>query len=143
MKPHGHHKVTMCTLPKTLGGIYIYSMEICLMRGKVISFPSTAKYVYKCFQGNAPQYLRQIIVEEKPRRDGLWSSSEHKCLHLPRATRKTQAARSFSVKGPELWNRIPANIRKQKTLKTFKLNLKTYLFNKYLKHWTVYSTAKT
>ena len=88
--------------------------------------------VYKCLQGNTSQYLKDLIVEDKPRRNGLQSRSEYKCLHVPRTTRKTLAARSFSVKGPKLRNRIPAKIRKQKTFNTFKSNLKTYLFNKYL-----------
>ena len=88
--------------------------------------------VYKCLQGNAPQYHMELIVEDKPMRDGLQSNSKYKCLHVPRTTRKTLAARSFSVKGPEFWNCIPANIRKQKTVDSFKSNLKTYLFNKYL-----------
>ena len=56
--------------------------------------------VYKCLQGNAPQYLRELIAEEKPRRDGLQSSSEYTHLHVPRTTKKILAARSFSVKGP-------------------------------------------
>ena len=99
--------------------------------------------VYKCLQGSALQHLRELIVEEKPRRDDLQSSNEYKHLHVTRSTRKTLAARSFSVKGPELWNKIPASIRKQKTLNTFKSNPKTYLFNKYLKNLTVYSTIKT
>ena len=77
--------------------------------------------VYKCIQGNAPEYYKELIVEDKPRRDGLWSNSEYKCLNVPRTTRKMLAARSFSIKGPELWNEIPANIRKQKTLDTFTL----------------------
>ena len=54
--------------------------------------------------------------------------------HVPRTTRKTLAARSFSVKGPELWSRIPTKIRKQKALNIFKSNFKTYPFNKYLKN---------
>ena len=62
--------------------------------------------VYKCLQGNAPQYLKKLIVEAQPRRDGLQSSSEYICLHVPRTKGKTLAARSFSIKGPKLWNRI-------------------------------------
>ena len=58
--------------------------------------------IYKCLQGNAPQYLKELLVEEKPRQDGLQSNSEYKHLHVPRTTRKMLAARSFSVKGPEL-----------------------------------------
>ena len=30
--------------------------------------------VYKCLQGNALQYLKELIVEDKPRRDGLQSA---------------------------------------------------------------------
>ena len=58
--------------------------------------------VYKCLQGKAPEYLKELIVEDKPRRDGMWSNSECKHLHVPRTKRKMLAARSFSVKGPEL-----------------------------------------
>ena len=68
--------------------------------------------VYKCLQSNAPHYPKELIVEAKPRRDGMQSSSEYKCLHVSRTTRKTLAARFFSVKGPELWNMIPTSIRK-------------------------------
>ena len=68
--------------------------------------------VHKCLQGNAPQYLKELLVEAQSRRDGLQSNSEYKCLHVPRTTRKTLAARSFSVKGPKFCIRIPTNIRK-------------------------------
>ena len=87
--------------------------------------------IYKCLQGSAPQYLRELIKEEKPRRYGLQSSSEYKHLHVPRTARKTLAARSFSAKGTVLSSKFPANTRKHKTLNTFKSNLNTYLFNKY------------
>ena len=88
--------------------------------------------VYNCLEGNALEYLKELIAEVKPRRDGLWSNSEYKSLHVPMTKRKTLAARSFSVKGPELSNEIPANVRKQKTLDTFKANLKRYLFDTFL-----------
>ena len=77
------------------------------------------------------KYLKELIVEVKPRTGSLQSNSKYKCLDVTQTTRKMLAARSFSVKGPELWNEIPAMIRKQKTLDTFKSNLKTYLFDKY------------
>ena len=89
--------------------------------------------VYKCLQANALEYLKEAIVEDKPRRDGLWSNSKYKCLHVPRTTRKTFADRSFSTQGTLNSGMISqTNIRKQKMLDTFKSNFKTYLFDKYL-----------
>ena len=58
--------------------------------------------VYKCLQGNALEYLKELLVEDKPRRDGLWSNCKYKYLHVPMTTRKMLADRSFSVKGTEL-----------------------------------------
>ena len=43
--------------------------------------------------------------------------------------RKTFASRSFSVMGPELWNRLPNNVKDSDNIYLFKKKLKTFLFD--------------
>ena len=39
------------------------------------------------------------------------SDKQTRILEISCATKKTHAARSFSVEGPEQWNRLPDDIR--------------------------------
>ena len=43
-------------------------------------------------------------------------------LEIPCTTKKTHAARSFSVEGPEQWNRLPDDIRRIEHYKNSKAN---------------------
>ena len=45
-------------------------------------------------------------------------------------TNKTYGWRAFNICGPFLWNKLPLEIRKSKSLDIFKRNLKTHLFKK-------------
>ena len=47
---------------------------------------------------------------------------------VPKTSKKTFAARSFSVLGPELWNKLPSTIREIDNYARFKKELKTHLF---------------
>ena len=86
--------------------------------------------VYKCLQNKAPLYLRNLIKKKECRREGLRSSEDDLMLEVPHTLKKIYASRSFSVYGPELWNRLPYNIRSQNTLQKFKSDLKTHLFTR-------------
>ena len=69
-----------------------------------------------------------MIEYIKPARQGLHSEKDSTRLLVPKTSKKTFAARPFSVLGPTLWNTLPLDIRKIDNYASFKKNLKTYLF---------------
>ena len=87
--------------------------------------------VYKCLEGNAPEYLKELITIHVPIREGLRSNERIKILKVPFTRYKTFAWRSFSISGPTLWNGIPDRLKLIENFNVFKINLKTYLFDKY------------
>ena len=59
------------------------------------------------------------------------SNSQYMRLLIPtKTTKKTFAARSFSVKGAELWNNLPNSVKISSSVNDFKAKLKTFLFTK-------------
>ena len=87
--------------------------------------------VYVCLFAEGPQYLKKQLVVVKPTRE-LRSNSETSIkLYEPRTKLKTFKARSFSVVGPKLWNKLPENIKIIKNIETFKKHTKTWLFKHY------------
>ena len=66
--------------------------------------------VHKSLHGLAPKYLVELLTRKIKRREGLWSNSKTSQQEIPHTTRITFAARAFSVLGPTLWNKLPANI---------------------------------
>ena len=91
-----------------------------------------ATLVFKCLHGNAPEYLHELLTNKPISSRTLRSNQnlEHQLL-VPRIKLKTFAERAFSVKGPQIWNSIPLNIRCADTIDVFSKNLKTYLFQCY------------
>ena len=87
-----------------------------------------AVLVYKCFHGEAPEYLQNMLITYIPRRDGLRSETIIDRLIVPRTEKKTFADRAFSVVGPKVWNNLPNDIKSQKDVEHFKKNLKSHLF---------------
>ena len=86
--------------------------------------------VYKCLHGEAPAYLKDLLIYKKPPLRTLRSNADTEDhLIIPRTKRKTFAERAFSVKGPQIWNSLPSEIRCANSLNIFSKNLKTYLFN--------------
>ena len=85
--------------------------------------------VFKCIHGQAPNYLQKLIILKQPRREGMRSYKQTRILEIPCTTKKTHTARSFSVEGPEQWNRLPDDIRTE-DYKKFKSKLKTHLYKK-------------
>ena len=86
--------------------------------------------VHKCLHGEAPPYLARMIEYTKPTRPGLHSEEDNTRLLVPKTSKKTFAARSFSVLGPTLWNELPRDLRKIVNYARFKKELKTHLFRK-------------
>ena len=84
--------------------------------------------VHKCHHRESPPYLARMIEHSKLRREGFCSEIDTTRLLVPQTSKKTFAARSFSVLGPQLWNKLPTRIRKIDNYVTFKKELKIHLF---------------
>ena len=80
--------------------------------------------------GLAPQYLTNLLTRKVQHREGLHSNDKTSQLEIPHTTRKTFAARAFSVLGPELWNQLPSEIQHINSYTIFKKTLKTFLYRK-------------
>ena len=75
-----------------------------------------------------PTYLRDALVLYHPNR--TLRSQNAGLLVVPRVCKSTVGARAFSYQAPVLWNQLPANIKEADTVSTFKVRLKTFLFEK-------------
>ena len=84
--------------------------------------------VFKCKHGMAPKYLQDLLEAQEHCRQGLKSNNKQ-LLKVPITTRRTFADRSFSVKGPRLWNDLPNSIWTITSYTVFKKQLKIHLFN--------------
>ena len=84
-------------------------------------------HIYKTLNDLSPMYLSDCLTLYVPLREGLRSSLDTTRLIIPRS-RRLIGDRSFSVRGPKLWNVTPHHIRLSSTVATFKQNLKTYLY---------------
>ena len=81
---------------------------------------------YKALNGLAPSYLSDLLKRYAPVRK-LRSSSAF--LLQPKKFRlATYGSRAFSVSAPELWNRLPLNIKLCPSIDKFKAAVKTHLF---------------
>ncbi len=87
---------------------------------------------FKALHDDGPQYLeyRELLRTYSPART-LRSASKN-LLEIPPTNLKTHGPRSFSVAAATLWNSVPQSIRSIITIETFKSQLKTYLFEKYI-----------
>ena len=83
---------------------------------------------YKTVNGQAPSYLKDLIVPYHPNR--ALRSETAGLLVVPRVSRSRMGGRAFSYQAPLLWNQLPLWVREADTLSTFKIKLKTFLFDK-------------
>ena len=86
--------------------------------------------VFKCLRGEAPEYLMNLLVRCTKWTHNFRSSNTIDKLVIPRTVRQTFAARSFSVAGLTLWNKLPNYIKNSNSLDIFQKNLKTFLSTK-------------
>ena len=80
--------------------------------------------VYKCIHRLAPNYLSSILTTRDNRlrqKQVCHELNTHSCA-------KVVGKQAFGTRAPELWNKLPLNIRTIPTLQSFKQTLKTYLF---------------
>lgn len=88
--------------------------------------------VHKCLINEAPLYLQNLLIVSNNVRTR--SGTNYKQLIVPRVTKKTFAARSFSYLGPKYWNETPNSIRTITDTDQFKKKLKGHLFNNYFEN---------
>ena len=86
-------------------------------------------YVFKCMEGSAPAYLRELVTMYNPGR-ALRSQSQLLFLSVPRVRTSTYGARTFSSSAAILWNNLPISIRLCDSLYVFKRKIKTVLFTR-------------
>ena len=100
--------------------------------------PVKARIEYKmstlCFQclhsDFMPVYLSELLLPYRPSR--TLRSQDSSLLSVPRFSLDSFGKRSFSVFGPITWNSLPVSLRQLQCFTTFKKQLKTHLFQKYL-----------
>lgn len=81
---------------------------------------------WKAANGEAPRYLQSLVQRYQPTR-GL--RSENHGLLIPPLANTNTGRRTFAYAAPMLWNDLPVSVRSSNSAKTFKSQLKTYLFN--------------
>ena len=93
-----------------------------------ISF-KIALLTYKCLNDRAPNYLSDLIKENKPGRK--LRSSDKLRLKIPLCRTKI-GSRAFTSAAPQIWNPIPESIKRQ-NIENFKKQLKTHYFKQAFK----------
>ena len=82
--------------------------------------------VHRCLSQQAPRYLSESLMRNSERQYQQTRGRDK--LYL-RAVRSEIGRKSFSLKGAQAWNSLPAELRQVKTVETFKRHLKTHLFS--------------
>ena len=98
--------------------------------------------VHKSLHGLVLQYLVNLLTRKVPRREGLLSNNRTSQVEIPATTRKTFAARAFSVLGPQLWNMLLDWLKNIDSYSSFKQNLKTFLYRKAFSNLVDLDTTK-
>ena len=87
--------------------------------------------VFKCLNGLAPSYLSNLVEMYVPSRN-LRSINQYK-LKTNVTKFKTLGDRSFSSAAPSVWNALPLEIRREKSIDILKKNMKTFYFKELIK----------
>ena len=88
---------------------------------------------FKALHQQSPTYIQDLITRYLLSRS--LQSSFMLSLNPVSFNLKTYGSRAFSVSAPELWNKLPDDIRSCENLSLFKHKLKTYLLkNFYFSH---------
>ena len=75
-------------------------------------------------------YLKNLLTVIGDSERSMRLNSQYVRLLIPKTTKKTFAARSFSVKGAELWNKLPNSVKISSSVNDFRAKLKMFLFTK-------------
>jgi len=84
--------------------------------------------VYRCSQGNAPQYLADhVALTSSVGRRRRLRSEDTLILEVHR-TRLSFGDSAFSFAGPRTWNKLPINVRSAQSVHSFRKLFKTFIF---------------
>ena len=86
---------------------------------------------YKALNDKAPKYISELLTLHVPTRK--LRSGDKMLLVEPRTNLKSYGDRSFEKVAPQLWNRLPYDIKTSASLESFKTKLKLYLFKQAFK----------
>ena len=81
---------------------------------------------YQALSSTQPAYVNSMLTTARNARQ-LRSTSSNP-LYIPRAKMKA-GTRAFSVAAPKVWNSLPASVKSEGNIVSFRRCLKTYLFN--------------
>ena len=84
---------------------------------------------FKALHQQSLTYIQDLIIRYLP--CSSFESSFTLSLNPVSFNLKTYGSRTFSVSAPELWNKLPDDIRSCENLSLFKHKLKTHLFKNY------------
>ncbi len=101
----------------------------------------TLMLAYRTTTGSAPTYFHSLLRIYIPSRS-LRSASERR-LVVPSQRDSKSLSRTFSFTVPGRWNDLPIPIRNAGSLSIFKQQLKTHLFQLYLKKIRTFTFSKS
>ena len=84
---------------------------------------------YKAINGLAPSYIVNMLEPCVNTKYSL-RSSDLLMLNIPKSQYVRCGDRAFCVAAPKLWNALPLNIKKCKSVEQIKSMLKTHMFSK-------------
>ena len=87
-----------------------------------------AMLVYKCINGTAPQYLKDLTKNREISKYSLRSNKGILLVDNSAKAKKTLGDRAFVNAAPRVWNRLPLDIRLAISYDNFKSMLKTHFF---------------
>ncbi len=82
---------------------------------------------FKALHGMAPVSLSNMLCMHRSDH-GRRSNKDLNLLKVPRTKRKTLGTRCFNYYAPVEWNKLPIDIRMDKSIESFKSKVKTFLF---------------
>ena len=81
--------------------------------------------VHNALNNKAPQYISDLFSVYTPSR---CLRSQHELLLVQHKTNNSYGDKAFMNSGPNLWNRLPPELRTETNQSNFKKKLKTFLF---------------
>ena len=85
---------------------------------------------YKCLNNIAPKYLSDCISVKSQPTKSLRTDEDYFLLDVPPIPNLKRTERSFKYCAPEVWNKLPYEVRSCSEVTVFKQKLKTHLFIK-------------
>ena len=87
-----------------------------------------AVLMYKCMNGQAPEYLSEKFISCKDVYNYSLRSASSGCLHIPRPNSEF-LKRTFKYSGLIVWNSIPSHIKDINKIDNFKKKCSDYFLN--------------